>query len=408
MSKRFILIAGLLFIFGAGAVLLFRWYAQSETRTIVTDKDILKARKKLGLATAQPEAPPIAQLPMSRSVRLAMGGLGLPGDVQNAQLADLLSAELSGAKGLELVERQALDKVLRELELNLSGLMRAKDAVRVGELVRADWFLLGSAAPVNGVDSIVVRVVDARTGIMRDGIVLAGTTQFSQLSKDLSVFVRQCRQAAAEPRPRVYLAIGTFNDLSVNNRRASLPGELRTYLTAAYQGKNITLLEREHVSTLLREAELDLAGLTDESSTNSPTPMQSAYWLVDGYYQSYETTVMQVELSLNIQRMFGRSKQVVLRESPGEPLFRKVKNAIDARMADRAAIAVPTRRNEIASQLDTGKEIAGFANKPTALMWARPYESANPDEAARQKRNMEEAMRAFQTVLLLDPDHREA
>src|SRR5207247_925021 len=120
--------------------------------------------------------------------RLAIGNIGLPDDANNAQVADLLTAELSGAKGLELVDRQSLDKVLRELELNLSGLVRAKDAVRVGKLLRADWFLLGSSTPINGTNSVVARVVDARTGIMLDGVVLARDTQMTLLAPHLASF----------------------------------------------------------------------------------------------------------------------------------------------------------------------------------------------------------------------------
>ena len=60
-----------------------------------------------------------------------------------------------------------------------------------------------------------------------------------------------------------YLAIGGFEDLSLNDRLATFPSQLRSYLTAAYQGGKVTLLERDAVNTLLREVQLDLAGLTD-------------------------------------------------------------------------------------------------------------------------------------------------
>src|SRR5436190_5823531 len=116
---------------------------------------------------------------LTEKVRLAIGGLGLSDENQNHELADLVLAELSNAEGLAIVDRQSLDKVLRELAMSLSGLVRAKDAVRVGKLLHADWFLLGSAASVSGTNSLVVRIVDARTGIMRDGAVVARDNDFS-------------------------------------------------------------------------------------------------------------------------------------------------------------------------------------------------------------------------------------
>src|SRR5439155_21510542 len=116
------------------------------------------------------------------------------------------------------------------------------------------------------------------------------------LASSLAAFVRRSRQDAADPKPKTYLAIGSFEDLSVNSRQAAVPRELRSYLTAAYQSTGVAMLEREFVSTLLREVYLDMAGLTEESVTNAPKAMQAAYWLVDGFYQSYETTNLQVEL----------------------------------------------------------------------------------------------------------------
>ncbi|HZM09756.1 MAG TPA: hypothetical protein VFC15_06040, partial [Candidatus Limnocylindrales bacterium] len=66
-------------------------------------------------------------------------------------------------------------------------------------------------------------------------------------------------QAGSEAKPHVFLAVGTFQDLSLNNRLAEFPRQLRTQLIEAYQGSEITLLEREYVNELLQEVRLDLA-----------------------------------------------------------------------------------------------------------------------------------------------------
>lgn len=55
------------------------------------------------------------------------------------------------------------------------------------------------------------------------------------LATEIADFVRQARQAAAEAKPRVYLAIGTFQDLSVNDRQIGFATQLQGYLTAAFQ-----------------------------------------------------------------------------------------------------------------------------------------------------------------------------
>ena len=144
----------------------------------------------------------------------------------------------------------------------------------------------------------------------------------------------------------MYLAIGTFEDLSVNNRQADFPTQLRGYLTAAYQHSKVTLLEREYVDILQQEMRLDLAGLTEERDTNTPVQMQSAFWLVNGYFQSYETSGLEVELGLNIEQIFGHiavfgKKPVILRDQPGEPIFKKIKEAIDGVMSKILNTRVP-------------------------------------------------------------------
>src|SRR2546422_265700 len=125
MSKRSLLIVGLLAVLGGSAVLLFHVYVRSGWSDDITEKDLIKASKQLQSGAPSPPTAPVS-IPLSRSIRLAVGSLGLATDSQNLELADLLTAELSAARGLELVDRASLDKVLREMEMNLSGLVRAK------------------------------------------------------------------------------------------------------------------------------------------------------------------------------------------------------------------------------------------------------------------------------------------
>jgi hypothetical protein len=410
MSKKFLVTMAVVFAVGAVGVLLVHEYAD-PTRTklaAVTEKDLAEASARYyGPAPAMQSTP--ERIEPERKVRLALGSIGLPEEQQNRNVGDLVLAQLTGAAGLELVERQALDAVLNELQLSFSGLVRAKDVVHAGKLLRADWFLLGTPAVVNGTNVAVIRIVDARTGVMRDAAMIPSGEGAPALASMLAAFVRQSRQAAADPKPRSFLAIGSFEDLSVNSRQAALPRQLRSHLTAAFQRGGVAMLEREFVNTLLKEMYLDLAGLTEESVTNAPKPMQAAYWLVDGFYQSYETTNLQVELVLNVRRMFGRSQRFELREKPGEPLFRAVKGAIDQVMKQGDAGLAFSRMTEMKALLSTGKELARIGGSDHLdHIWASYQGSTSENEMARRVRNTEEAVRAFETVLLLDPTNREA
>ncbi|MBI3853812.1 MAG: hypothetical protein HY298_26605 [Verrucomicrobia bacterium] len=410
MNKRFLLFATALLAIGGLAAWMILRYANSDTKfSAISDDEMTRhMAKMLGPAPGAQPAP--AVLDMKRPVRLAIGSLGFADEETNRKTADLTLAELTGAKGLELVERQSLDRALQEMNLSLSGLIRARDAVRVGKLVRADWFLLGSSFNFNGTNSIVVRAVDARTGILREGGVFASGQSPMRLASDLAGFIRRCRQNAAEAKSPVYLAVGSFDDLSVNNRQATFPTQLRSYLTAAYQKTSITLLEREFASTLLQEVRLDLAGLTDVADTNAPA-MQSAYWMVDGYYQSYETSQFEVELVLNVRRMFGRNQQIALRNKPGELLFQQVRAFIDGVMKRDQAALSPTRVTELRAQLAVGRDIlmsVKLSNRGQFSDWIGYTGNLSASDLARNRRNIEEAIRAFETVMLLDPRNREA
>jgi hypothetical protein len=416
MSKRFLIVA--ITVGAVGALLLWAvplgldWLQARKFRKDITEEELTAKMVEQNGMPSMPTAA-VEKIDLKRNVRLAIGGIGLADEEQNRRVSDLVLAQLAGARGLEMVERQSFDAVLQELNLSASGLVRAKDAVRVGKLVRADWFLLGSPMSLNGTNFTVVRIVDARTGVLREASVFVSGQSLTQLGSDLAGFIRHSRQNAAEAKSQVYLAVGSFEDLSVNSRQAALPTELRSYLATAYQKTNITLLDREFVNLLLQEVRLDLAGLTDEANPNS-TAMQAAYWVVDGFYQSYETTGFEVELVLNVRRMFGRSRQIEVRDKSGEPLFQKVRASIDAVMqADKAALML-TRLTELQAQLAAGKEIF-HAGKTTRrgsdLIWLNSDYSGNPlsdHEIARLRRNFEEAIRSFETVLLLDANHREA
>jgi len=410
--KIFLIGAGLVFaasLLGALVLSYVRFFP--EEYGAATEQELAAiAAKAYGPAPSMQTVP--EQLKPGLRVRLAIGSLGMPTEEQNRNVSDLALAELNGAKGLEMIDRQALEKVLGELRLSAAGLVRASDAVRAGKLLRADWFLLGTPATVNGANVAVVRLVDARTGATRDATMIPSTAGAQTFASKLTAFVRQSREDASNPKPKTYMAIGSFEDLSLNSRQAALPRELRSYLAAAYEGSGVTMLEREFVSILLQEMYLDLAGLTDESATNAPKPMLAAYWMVDGFYQSYETTNLQVELEINVHRVFGRNQSLQLREKTGESFFRSVKTNIDRVMAQDKAALVFSRLTEEKLLMQNGKALARFGGDDWPdYLWV-DYEGysapLSESEMARRVRNAREAVRSFETVLLLDPTNREA
>ena len=411
MSKRFWQAVALVLVCGSVVVIaLYRWPVPRYGD--ITADELRKARLALdGSTQPQPQPAKLEPLPLGQTVRLAIGSVGAQDPDRNQSLGDLVTANLTGTPGLDLIERQSLAKVLDELHLNLAGLVRASDAVAVGKLLRADWFLLGTTAKLGPTNSLVLRLVDARTGILRDAGVVPADGALAEVAAGIAGFVLQSRQVATTAIPRECLAIGSFEDLGLNDRLRDLPTELRESLIAAYRNSPLTLLEREQVETLLEEVRLDLAGLTSDAGTKTLRPMQSAFWLVNGRYQSYETTNIQVEMKLDVYRVFGTIEHITLREAPGEPMIRAVKSSIDQVIKRNTAAIVPTRQSEARLELGIGKDLLGNSgSSPAEVELLIPNSSMSFDDqvAARRKHNVEEALRAFRTVLLLEPTNREA
>jgi tetratricopeptide (TPR) repeat protein len=410
MKKRIIFVAIVGGLVGAGIMGFDHWQENRTTSSSVSKKEM--AEFAAGQKSAETVATSIlAPLDFSKPVRLAVGGLGLKDNELDQELGDLVTAKLTDADGFTLIERRSMDPILHELNLSLSGFVRAQEAVRVGRLLKVDWFLLATEANIKGKDSFIVRVVDAHAGLIRDAGVVPRDKSLEQSAADLARFLRQSRQNAANAKFRMFLAIGSFEDLSVNNRQADFLKQLRGYLTASYQGSDITILEREYVDTLLQEIHLDLAGLTENDGTNPPPAMQSAFWLLTGKYQSYETTNVQVEVNYEVQRIFGTGKFFTLRGSPDESTYRRIKESLDKAVHENMEVITPTRVSEARAQMAIGRELAIPDKAPASFflpMVEHGYQELDEQTAARSRRNAEEAIRSFEIVLLLQPTNREA
>lgn len=399
--RKIAILAGLALGLGALAGGSLYWFAtKQEYSPPASERDIQEGHARMSGPISPTPAP--APLKPGHAVRLAIGNLGLP-EEQNRVVSDLLLAALSQRSGVELVERQSLEQVLTELQLSLSGLVRAKDALQVGKLVRAEWFLLGTPLSSQGTNFIVVRVVDATTGIFRESASIQVAEPPAQVAEQLAGFILRCREHAGLGRATSYLAFGSFLDLSLNNRQAHFPGQLRSYLTAAYSGARVTLLERDHMDVLLQEIQLDLAGLTDHTGA-SPAVMQTAVWLVEGDYQGQGMS--EVELALRVNRVFGRSTVTNLQGVPDSQFFEKAKLALDHIIAQAPQLLYPTLASEVRLQMRRGMELARLQRGILGLL--DNSSQLTSQELEIQRRKVEEAIRAFKTVLLLDRTNRAA
>ncbi len=138
-------------------------FVQPPERSEYSQKDLVEGLIRAGRMATNAPPPVYIPIDIKRPVRLAIGSLGFGGNSQNEGIQDLVPlCPTDRRRWLGLVERQSLERVLGELNLSLSGLVRAKDALRAGKLLKADWFLLGNTVEISGTNSVVLRLRDAR------------------------------------------------------------------------------------------------------------------------------------------------------------------------------------------------------------------------------------------------------
>ncbi|NLJ47356.1 MAG: hypothetical protein GX430_12470 [Treponema sp.] len=119
-------------------------------------------------------------------------------------LADLLAGDLGATGAFTLVEREELERVLREQELVLSGLVDPAGAPKVGRLLGADLLLYGSFLGAGEELRIDARVVRAETGEIAASARAEGpTARVLDLERELSARLAAALGIPAAPGPSV-------------------------------------------------------------------------------------------------------------------------------------------------------------------------------------------------------------
>jgi len=89
-------------------------------------------------------------------------------------LIDTLTSHIAQALreeelGLKVVSRQVLDRIMKELEFQLSALADEDTQVQIGRQMGADLILTGTVTPVNGDYRINAQLIEVESGAVLDG-----------------------------------------------------------------------------------------------------------------------------------------------------------------------------------------------------------------------------------------------
>ncbi len=105
------------------------------------------------------------------------------------QLGDILTARLSIYDQFRLVERQKLQELLKEQQLNLSGMVDSGQAVKIGKMLGARIMVFGRAFIVDRDLYLVAKVVGTETSQVK-GVIAKGKTE-SNLSDIIDQFAEK-------------------------------------------------------------------------------------------------------------------------------------------------------------------------------------------------------------------------
>ena len=344
----------------------------------------------------------------NKVLRLAVGDFASEVDrpesiERSRRLTELLHVQLSSTPWFELVERREIEAVANEVTISLSQPAKSSTAVRVGKMLRADWFIGGTFLSFAGTNCVVARVVDAQTGLVRDmACLLNADNDPVALSRAVADFAVNSQRNVASLKQRVFLGVGGFEDVGVNNRHPELRKSIRLHLEEMFRGTSVAVVERTMVSPLLEELRLNRIGLTTPAAVDHTA--LPGFFLVDGTYQSRFEGGEKVELILKVTG-FGKGAKSFQFKAVDTELVKQVAVTVRDIVTKSEKPATATATDEALIQLERGKD-------RSRLPWSMEgitlggYPLGENDTKRRQ--NIVEAIEAFEAALFLDPELHEA
>ena len=188
------------------------------------------------------------------SVRVALvgsQGAGVAGGV-----VALAEAQLSSRGGLEVLDRQHVDRVLKEQKLSVAGLVDAGLAIKAGQLLSVDLFALVEQS-ADGKETLACIVYDTGTGLRLCDATLSGDGIEAVAGE-----VVTCVERATQKRAAGMANVKTLSLVGVRN--ADLPRSLDTMCESLgllierelARSGDVALLERKRLGWLQQEQTL--------------------------------------------------------------------------------------------------------------------------------------------------------
>lgn len=131
-------------------------------------------------------------LPPTRNISIAVIHFKtLNKEAQEISLGDLVSetftSSLVNSPGFKIIEREQLDKVVKEMEMNQTGFIETTDAVEIGKMLHADAIITGSVALLNKQIQLNARIIEIESAY----VISAETKTSSYTLQNISNMVNE-------------------------------------------------------------------------------------------------------------------------------------------------------------------------------------------------------------------------
>jgi curli biogenesis system outer membrane secretion channel CsgG len=104
--------------------------------------------------------------------------------------AELLTLEFSKDDRFRLVERKEINKILEEIELNRSGYVDTKNAIKIGRMLGAQIMVLGVLLEINSNLRVDIHLVEPESGkILKADVVEGKRDNFKKMEKELTSII---------------------------------------------------------------------------------------------------------------------------------------------------------------------------------------------------------------------------
>ena len=347
---------------------------------------------------SRPAARPLPKLAVAALVQE-------PAAQDQKNIEDLLTIELGNQPFLQLVDRQALQAVMKEHAIVLSNQMDPKGAMALGKFAGADYLLYVLVVNDNGLATqrkAMVRLVEAATGQVRVNDQVA-------LSENLALSLAAVREkvlAAVRPESqavnRLTVGIAALPNRSGTDRSDKLGIELQKALrTRLSREPWAVVLEREYPRVLLDELELGRAGIVGGKTAETLPPadfvLSGAIEDVGREYEAGRPWKVRLDLTLRLRGHRGQLRQT----------FRS--DAIEAAANELMPKIEEFRRQPASQSAVPEKELwrrqAMYLMPRRCETWA---EAIVPNFSVSTASIRLETIRAWENVLVLDGNDWEA